>query len=210
MDSSDYKLEASSYKLPQTFVFIGRSGCGKGTQAKLLMEYLKENKSENPVFYLETGQTFRDLLTRGTYTSELAKAVNAKGGLQPEFLAVWAWSHLFVENLRGDEHLVIDGTPRKAREAAVLDSAMKFYGRGRPYIIHVNVSAEWSRERMLARKRADDTNDDIEERLMWFETDVVPAIDFFREKSDEYHFLELNGESSIEEVHKELISKIFN
>ena len=27
---------------PKTFIFIGRSGCGKGTQANLLIEYLKK------------------------------------------------------------------------------------------------------------------------------------------------------------------------
>lgn len=205
----DSDLTLNPKPLPLTFVFVGRSGCGKGTQAKLLADYLKEKTPEVPVFYLETGQTFRDFLSRGNYSSSLAKEINKKGGLQPEFLAVWAWSHLLVENLRGDEHLVIDGTPRKAREAAVLDSAFKFYQRQKPFIIYINVSESWSRERLLARKRADDTTEDIEIRLAWFETEVVPAIDFFREKED-YSFVDVIGEQPIQDVHKEIISKIRN
>jgi len=192
---------------PHTFVFIGRSGCGKGTQAKLLTEYLKEKTPDTPVFYMETGQTFRDFLSRNSYSSNLAKEINEKGGLQPEFLAVWAWSHILVENLRGDEHLVIDGTPRKAREAAVLDSAFKFYKREKPFIIYINVSKDWSKERLLLRKRADDTEEDIDQRLAWFETEVVPAIDYFR-GSEDYRMIDVIGEQPIEEIHREIISKI--
>jgi adenylate kinase family enzyme len=191
----------------KTFIFIGRSGCGKGIQAKLLSEYLKEKTPNVPIFYLETGQTFRDLISRGSFTSNLAKEINEVGGLQPEFLAVWAWSHLLVENLRGDEHLIIDGTPRKLQEALVLDSALKFYKRYKSNIVYINVSKEGSRERLLSRKRADDTEDDIEKRLAWFETDVVPAIEVFR-NNDDYNFIEIKGERTIQEIHKELIEKI--
>jgi ABC-type proline/glycine betaine transport system ATPase subunit len=37
---------------PFSFVFIGRSGCGKGTQVALLQEYLQKHYSEFPIFYL--------------------------------------------------------------------------------------------------------------------------------------------------------------
>jgi len=30
----------------QAFIFFGRSGCGKGTQAKLFVEYLKDNGAQ--------------------------------------------------------------------------------------------------------------------------------------------------------------------
>lgn len=72
-----------------------------------------------------------------------------KGGLQPEFLAVWNWSSLFVEKMQGNEHLVLDGTPRKLDEAEVLDSAMRFYGREKPFVIFLDVSKEFSITRFL-------------------------------------------------------------
>lgn len=193
---------------PQTFILIGRSGSGKGTQAELLIKYLEKKEPARKIFYLETGQTFRDLLKKETLTSRLSREINEKGELQPEFLAVWAWSHLLVEGLRGDEHLIIDGTPRKLREAAVLDSAFKFYGRKNPAIINVQVSAEWSREKLLGRKRADDTEEDIARRLGWYETDVVPAIDYFRDR-DDYRVLDINGEQTIENVYAEIMRKVF-
>lgn len=205
MSMADYQLSTINY--PLTVIFIGRSGCGKGTQAKLLIERLKEKNAAAPIFYLETGQTFRELLERGSHTSVLAKEINEQGGLQPEFLAIWAWSHLLVENLHGDERLVIDGTPRKLREAHVLDSALSFYKREKPVIIYLNVSREWSKTRLLERRRGDDAAALIERRLNWFESDVVPAINFFRD-NPKYKFVEISGEQSIEQVHTEIISKV--
>lgn len=192
---------------PLTLVFIGRSGCGKGTQAKLIIEKIKEKDSRD-LFYLETGQSFRNFIATGNYSANLSKVINEEGGLQPEFLAVWAWAHLLVEEMKDDMHLVIDGTPRKPHEAQVFDSAMKFYRREKPIIIHINVSAEWSRKRLLERGRGDDNQSDIETRLKWFESDVIPAINFFR-NNPEYNFIEVNGERDIEDVHEDLIGKIF-
>lgn len=190
-----------------TFILIGRSGCGKGTQGKLLEAYLQKKSPDTSVFYLETGQAFRNFLSIPGYSSLLAKEVNAEGGLQPEFLAVWAWAHLLIENFKGNEHLIIDGTPRKLREAAVLDSAMKFYKRERPHVLFINVSREWSREKLLARKRSDDETVQIERRLNWFEGEVLPALSFFKD-NPEYRFRKINGEQTVEEVNAEILVAI--
>lgn len=192
---------------PQTFVFIGRSGCGKGTQAKLLIDHLKKIDSEKSLYYLESGAVFRKLITGDSYTAKLAKRIYEAGGLQPEFLAVWVWSNLLIEHMTGEEHLIIDGTPRKPREAHVLDSAFTFYRRESPHIIHIDVSREWSIERLTDRKRPDDNPGDIEARLGWFESEVVPAINFFKEHSY-YKVLTINGEQPIEKVHQDILSAI--
>jgi adenylate kinase family enzyme len=73
-------------KIPKTIIFIGNSGCGKGTQANLIEKKFKDNGEK--VFHLETGNEFRDLLNMTTYTAELARGVSERGELQPEFLAV--------------------------------------------------------------------------------------------------------------------------
>ncbi len=200
-------LKIDEEETPKTFLFMGRSGCGKGTQVKLLMDYLK-SKSETPIFYLQTGQVFRDMIKNETYTGKLSSRIDTEGRLQPEFLAVWAWSHLMVDNLRGDEHLILDGMPRRFHEAPVLDSALKFYERENPYIIHINVSRESSKERLLSRKRSDDNEESVERRLSWFDTEVMPAIDYFKQNPS-YKFLDLDGERTIEEIHKDLIKNIF-
>lgn len=192
---------------PKTFVFIGQSGSGKGTQAKLLIDYIKSKDAERPVFYLESGAAFRKLISEEKHTAKLARRIYEAGGLQPEFLAIFVWSNLLIENLTGEEHLVLDGTPRKLREAHVLDSAFKFYRQERPTVIFLNVSREWSVLRLTDRNRSDDNPGDIEARLNWFENDVVPAIDFFK-KDKYYNFLDINGEQSVEKVHADILAAI--
>ncbi len=194
---------------PQTYIFIGRSGSGKGTQVNLLIDLLKQKDSERDVFYLESGQKFRDLLSQEGHTQDLAREISKRGELQPAFLAIHIWSHIMIESLTGNEHLVIDGTPRSFSESAIFDTAMRFYNRERPKIIYINVSEDWARERLHERGRSDDVSDkSVEGRLAWFNSDVLPCIEFFKEKKDFYDYLEINGEQSIEDVHKEIISKL--
>ncbi len=192
-----------------TVVFMGRSGCGKGTQAKLLVEELAQRDVARPTLYVETGERFRDFLTGNSFSSQLSREIYEHGELQPEFLAVHMWAHELIGKLNGLEHLVLDGTPRKEREALVLDSAFAFYKRKMPTIIHIAVSNEWSRERMRERKRSDDINEnEISKRLSWFETDVQPAINWYR-TAPGYRFVELNGERPIEDIHADVMQTIF-
>lgn len=189
--------------IQKTFIFIGRSGCGKGTQAKLLMDELKKVDPTREVLYLQNGAEFRKFVTGSSHTQKLSKAIQDVGGLQPEFLAVYMWSNFLVQNFKGAEHVVMDGMPRKFHEAGVLESIWDFYKLPRPTVVHLAVSKEWSVDRLLARGRGDDTREEIAERLAWYETDVVPTIEYYR-KTPGYQFLEINGEQSIEKVWEEL------
>jgi len=47
---------------------------------------------------------------------------------------------------------------------------------------------------------------EIERRLNWFESDVLPAVEYFR-KYSKYNFIELDGDQSVEAVQRELLSK---
>ena len=193
---------------PQTFIFIGRSGCGKGTQADFLQKYLKTQDPNREIFYLETGNRFRDFIKEDNFSSKLSLAISQEEKLQPSFLAVWMWSHLLIENLKGDEHIISDGTPRSIDEARVLDSAIRFYDRVPAYVVYLNVSRSWAENRLESRGRADDQHKDgIKRRLDWFETSVLPAVEHIR-RHPEYRFLDINGEQSMEDVHKEIMGKI--
>ena len=192
---------------PYTFIFIGRSGCGKGTQVELLQKHLAEKFAGEEVFYLETGERFRAFIKEDSYSSKLSKAVYETGERQPSFLAIWMWSHLLVESFKGTEHLIIDGSPRAYGEALAMDTALKFYGR-KAYVVHLNVSREWSEERLSARHRSDDIDlEKVKKRLDWFEKDVAPAIEFFKANPD-YNFIDVNGGQSIEGVYRDMMEKL--
>ena len=192
---------------PQTFIFFGPSGSGKGTQAKLLQEELKKRDPDRKILYIETGQRFRDLALGDSFTSKEIKKVVENGGLLPEFLPIWLWTSIMMEKMKGDEHLFMDGLSRQSKEAPILDSAVKFYKRENPTVISINVSDEWAIARLKDRGRSDDTDEDIKKRLDWYHKNVVPAIEYFK-NNPYYKFISISGERSIEEVHRELMDRV--
>lgn len=191
---------------PQTFIFIGRSGCGKGTQAKLIQEYLKREDPKREILYIQTGQELREFIKGNSTTQKICKDLYDKGGLQPEFLAIHMWTSVLANKYTAGEHMIMDGMPRRYHEAGVLDSVWNFYKIKHPHVIYLNIPKEASIERLLARKRIDDTREEIEERLSWFETDVIPTLDFFKNNPD-YSYVEIDGTQPIEDVHKEIIAR---
>ncbi|MBI5798812.1 MAG: nucleoside monophosphate kinase [Candidatus Yonathbacteria bacterium] len=184
----------------QTVIFIGRSGAGKGMQSGMLQKYMGEHSPDVPVLYIETGDHFRRHIKDSAYTWDLAREVNEVGGRQPDFLAVWIWSHIFIEKIRGGEHIIFDGTPRSLGEAKMLNTALPFYKRENPAVIFLNVSEEWAEARLRGRGRADDLNPEVvAKRLAFFNKDVAPAVEYYRE-APEYRFFEINGEQTPDEV----------
>lgn len=192
---------------PQAFIFIGRSGCGKGTHVQLLIDVLKKKTPEIDVLYVQTGQEFRDFIVKPTVTAQKSKEIYDAGGLQPEFLTVNMWVRPLIDKYKGNQHIIFDGTPRKFHEAGVLHSCFDFYGFGKPWVINIEISEEESLKRLLARKRFDDTESDIRKRLSWYETDVVPTLGYY-DGNPAYNFLKIFGERSIEAIHDDIVKKL--
>jgi adenylate kinase family enzyme len=193
---------------PQTYVFFGRSGCGKGTQVELLMKFLKEKDPATPQLYIQTGEKGRDFAKQDNLTARMVRDTIANGQLFPSFIPIYFWTQVFVESIQdGNEHIFLDGLCRRPEESPILDDALQFYKREKPTIISINVSEKWATERLLARQRADDIPRDIANRLDWYEKQVVPAVDYFR-KHPGFTVLDINGEQTIAEVQAELLLKL--
>ena len=190
-----------------TIIFIGRSGCGKGTQAHLLKERIhKHDKNERRILYVETGEYFRHFIRGKSYSSELSRKIYEHDERQPDFLACFMWSNLLIEELHENMHLVFDGVARSLYEAEILTTALRFYKREDPTVIYLDVSRDWSEKHLLSRGRSDDINlDRIDKRLNWFDKDVMPAIGFFK-THPYFRFIEINGEQSIEKVHSDIVA----
>lgn len=192
----------------KAFIFIGRSGCGKGTQADLLMKAMKEKDPSREILYIQTGQEFRKFIAGDTVSEKKAKAIYDVGGLMPAFLTINMWVRPLVDKYNDNQHLFFDGTPRKPDEASILNSIFGFYGIEKPYVINIEIRPEEALKRLLARKRVDDVEDEIKKRLAWYESDVVPTLEYFN-NNENYNLLVIDGERSPEEIHKDIANRVF-
>ena len=95
----------------------------------------------------------------------------------------------------------MDGAPRRLFEAQALDELMKDIGRSLPCAVHLAISPEESRARLVLRGREDDTESGIGRRLAWFETEVVPVISYY-----EGRCAEVAGEGDPKEIHRAIVS----
>lgn len=195
---------------PTGIIFIGRSGCGKGTQADLLKKYLEKQDGAGSVFYIYTGEGLRELTKRqDLLTARLVDEKVMKAGAKaPDFVAVWVWSGKFVEGMDEKRHIMLDGSPRTVIEAKLLDEAFDFYGRSAVFPIWLDVSAEEVFFRMKHRGRADDTEDQIKNRLAYYEKYVVPAINYY-DKESENKLIHIDGNVRDPElIHKNILAAL--
>lgn len=168
---------------------------------------MKLDAQKRGILYIETGEAFRHFFGGGSYSAKLANEIYERDERQPDFLAVRMWGDMLIDSLGEDTHLVFDGVARSRPESEMLTSALKFYKRERVTVIYINVSRKWSETRLLARGRHDDVNlSKIDKRLDWFDKDVMPAIEYFKQ-DPLYQVIEINGEQPIDKVHADIIAK---
>lgn len=190
-----------------TVIFIGKSGSGKGTQMMNLKQYLT-GKGVTDIYQLQSGQGLRDMIENDTYTSKLLKDIPVHGKLIPTAIAIWSWVDAILKSFSGQKIFLVDGAPRKLNEAIVMNEMFDFYNRKNRYVITINVSDEWSKQRLKNRGRKDDlTDESIDSRLKWFHQNSPEILNFF-EQTGGYKMFNINGEQNIEDVQKDIINAL--
>ncbi|KKT01162.1 MAG: adenylate kinase [Candidatus Nomurabacteria bacterium GW2011_GWA2_43_15] len=195
-----------SYMQPQTFIFFGQVGSGKGTQVKLLMDFLKERGGKECV-YAYPGNEYRRIIESGNYTGSLIKESVSRGELQPGFLTDAIVANILISSLTAESNLIADGYPREVTQSESFEKMLKFYKRTDIKIIYIEVSKEEAMKRNLLRGRHDDTPEGIKKRFDEYMNKVVPAMNYFKGKTG-YTIYTINGEQSVENVHKDIIKAL--
>ena|SRR5258708_2836626 len=190
----------------QNFIFFGVAGSGKGTQAKILMDYLK-NKNGTDTVYAYPGDEYRKLIASGNYTSKLVKASYDKGELQPDFLTNVLFANILVSTLTPEKNIMADGYPRTLVQSQTLEMMLKFFKRDNIKIIYIDIGEEEAIKRNLLRGRTDDTKEGMAKRLKEYRGNVVGAMEYFKGKNG-YELFSINGEQSVEDVHKDIIKAL--
>jgi len=191
---------------PQTFVFFGIVGSGKGTQIKLLMDFL-QTKDGKECVYAYPGHEYRRLVEEDSFTGRLVKDSMHKGHLQPDFLTNSIVTNLLAVSVQPDKHLIFDGYPRTLVQAETLEAMVNFFQRTDVKIIYIELSKEEAMKRNLLRGRADDTKEGIEKRFDEYINKVVPAMEYFKGKAG-YTIYTVNGEQAIGDVQKDIIKAL--
>lgn len=186
-------------------VFYGPEGSGKGTQAKLLAEAL-----HLPI--LTSGDLVRDAAANDKgIIGEVCRQALAEGKYvaDSEMFVLWKW-RLKEEDAKGG--WIMDGFPRNVEQAKFLDDKIDKYGYKVEKVFYLNLSEEESIKRLLARKRplhpgsteTGDTPERIKTRLQMYKDGEKAVLDFYGSKGV---LVEINADQSIEDVHKEIMSK---
>lgn len=187
-----------------TFGFIGRSGCGKGTQIKLFETFLKERGYD--VVVIGLGAFGRELAQKDTVIGQWIKSIIGEGKQYPSWLA----SSLVIQSIytslkNAEQILLLDGSPRRLAEAQILEELMKDIGRSPVRPVHLDITEAEARARLMSRGRADDTAEAIAVRLSWFADEVMPVIDYYKDR-----VISINAADSIPEVQKKLQDAVLN
>src|SRR3989304_930220 len=192
---------------PQTFVFFGIVGSGKGTQVDLLRKYLENKKMASDILYTSTGVEFRKIMESGSYTGQLVKETLEKGFLQPNFITTSLFTNILISGMQEETCLIADGYPRTILQAESFEAMVKFYQRRDVKIIYIELSKAEATKRLRLRGRHDDTDQGIRKRFDEYVNNVIPAMNYFKDKEN-YTIYTINGEQTVEAVHKDIIKTL--
>lgn len=160
---------------PRTIFFIGKPGCGKGTQARLLAE-----RTGWPV--MASGAQFRAIAEEPTAVGRKIKAEIDNGFLAPHWFAMYLYQRALF-SLPEDSSVIFDGFNRKVQEAELIIDSLNWLGRSF-IVIEIDISDATVYERLKGRSkksgRADDHQDIVEERLEEYTEYTTKALEIFK------------------------------
>jgi adenylate kinase len=218
-------------KSPLILILLGKSGSGKGTQVDLLKDKLGLD-------FLGTGALLRERKKVGDFSANKIADVIDNGGIVPPPVVFKLWMDKFEAfKNRGDDFkgVILDGSPRKLREAWLMDDALDWFEWDkRVKIMLIDISDEEAINRIAKRKicpkcgaiaivsgtsdsdicpickevlitRPDDTVEGTKKRLEWFREEVAETVNHYDSMG---RLIKINGEQSVEGVFNDIMKEI--
>jgi adenylate kinase len=176
-------------------ILLGAPGAGKGTQAELIIE-------KRGIPQVSTGDMLRAAVKAETDLGVKAQKYMMSGDLVPDEIVI----NIVKERLAEPDcatGFILDGFPRTVVQAEALDNA----GVSIEQVVYIDVDEVELTERLLGRKRADDTLETIGERLKVFRSKTAPLIQYY---SDRGLLTRVNGKGSVEEIQGRILGELLN
>ena len=209
-------------------ILFGAPGAGKGTQAVELVNKYK-------LTHISTGDMFRNAIKNQTEMGILANSYITKGQLVPDEVTVGlVKERLAQEDCKNG--FILDGFPRTLSQAECLDQICSELNIKLDYVIDIEVSTEDIIERLSGRRvckscgasyhitlnkptvegvcdicggelytRKDDNKESVAVRIYTYQDQTTPLINYYKNKGI---LLEINGQQDINDVFKEIVSKL--
>ena len=209
-------------------ILLGPPGCGKGTQAKILIDTYH-------IPQISTGDILREAIKKESPLGVEAKTHMDQGSLVPDHLVI----KIIEERLKQadcNRGFVLDGFPRTVAQAEALDTTLSEMGSKLEYVFSIDVDDGELIRRLTGRRvcrkcgesyhiefnpprqeglcdscqgklyqRDDDKEETIRNRLKVYQDQTSPLINFYRRK-DVLH--SMDGVGSIEEIKERLLTII--
>lgn len=205
-------------------IIFGPQASGKGTQAEKIAEQFK-------LVHVSTGDIFRENISNETELGKQVKEILNKGEFVPDEI-----TNKIVEDRLSKEDcqkgFILDGFPRNKEQADFLDTIPQKI----KFVVNLEVPREELMKRISSRRvcqdckenynllyikpkeegicdkcsgklvhRDDDKPKAIEKRLNKYDEQTKPLLDFYEKKDN---LININGDQSIEDVFKEILSKL--
>jgi len=206
-------------------ILLGPPGCGKGTQAKRLVE-------KRSLVHLSTGDILRDAVSKGTEIGLRAKALMASGKLVDDNTV----NGIVFARLQDETNDVLfDGYPRTLFQAESLQTFLSQQGIALGFVMDIEIHEQELEARVVNRRvcsnnncgaiynlrtkapkvegvcdlcgsqlkhRADDTTEAFRSRMVEFNKTFQPLQAFYKEMPN-YRFVE--GTRSPDQIHEQLV-----
>ena len=156
-------------------VILGRQGSGKGTQAARLVE------AYSPV-HVSTGDMLRAAVAAGTELGRRAGALMDAGNLVGDDLINGIVAERLAQPDVAEHGFLLDGYPRTPDQAAAMEGFLAEAGTTLDVAVNLDVPVDEVTARMLARGRADDTEEAIRRRLDLYEAETAPLLAWFADR----------------------------
>jgi adenylate kinase len=175
-------------------VLVGIQGAGKSTQGNLLADKLK-------VPYLSTGHIFRVLAKEHTPEGRYIKEVMNAGHLIPDERTITIVND-YLARPEYKTGYIMDGFPRNLHQAESFTEKLD-------HVIYLKVSDKEALWRLAFREggeiREDETVIAIRKRIELFHEKTQPILEYYKKQ---HMLLEVNGEQTIEDIHKEIMKHL--
>ena len=175
-------------------VMLGGPGSGKSTYTEYLIKHFN-------ITHIYPGGMLRKEVEKGSEIGKIAKSIIDRGEFVPNQIVLELIKDKVEKSPKG---YVLDGWPRYMQQVEDMEKNEIGYD----YAVFLDVSRDEVMRRLLARGRADDTEEIIGNRIELYKKETGPVIEYMRKRPG---FLEIKAEGGTpEETANEIIRRIEN